>query len=305
MHRSVLEKAVIEYLATDPSGVYVDATVGDGGHAMAMMERFKKIRIIAIEKDRDALKVASRNLSHFGKRVMLFYGDFANIEKIVREEAGIDLVNGVLFDLGLRAEMLENKMRGFSYKTDGPLDMRFDRNSPKTAYSVINKYPEKSLCQIFKNFADVPKYRQVAKRIVESRASEPIMRTGQLVQILSPLFPGKALRDVMPKIFMAIRMEVNDELQKLASALEQCMDIVCTGGRIAVITFHSVEDAVVKKIFAQESRDCLCPPGLPVCRCGHKKRILIVTKKPIKPDLSEISENPRARSAKLRVAQRI
>ena len=305
MHRSVLPDDAVRLLITEKDGIYVDATLGDGGHSKAILEKFKKIRIIAIDKDKDALKEASKNLSLFANRVQLIYGDFADLERLVREDAGEDFVNGVLLDLGLRSSLVEDSARGFSFKADGPLDMRFDRNSKKTAFDVVNRYTQCHLTDILKQFGDISEARQLARRIVLTRLQSAIETTSDLVQIVERLFPPRKTRNILPKIFQAIRIEVNDEFPKLISALKQAMEIISPGGRIAVIAYHSGEDRIVKDIFASETRNCICPPGLPVCRCGHKQTLKVITTKPLIPTKEEIAQNPKSRSAKLRVAEKL
>jgi len=301
----VLLNEVLQYLITDEDGIYVDGTLGDGGHSFAILEKFKKLKVIGIDEDADALKIASKNLSLFGNRITLIQGNFANLESLVREEARCNYVDGVLLDLGLRQEVVDDPDRGFSFRHDGPLDMRFNKRSQRTAYIVVNRYPQKNLVEILKKYGDVSQSRHIAREIVSARKKSPIATTDQLTQIIKSLFPSSAIKKVLQKVFQAIRIEVNDEFTALESALKQSLEILNPGGKIAVISYHSGEDRIVKNFFSTESKDCICPPGLPVCRCGHRKSLKIITNKPIVPIADEVEKNRSARSTKLRVAQKI
>ncbi len=304
-HQSVLVNEVLQYLIADEDGIYVDGTLGDGGHSAAILKKFENSKVIGIDEDADALKIASKNLSLFGNRITLIQGNFADLESLVREEARYNYVDGVLLDIGLRQEVVDDPDRGFSFRHDGPLDMRFNKHSQLTAYIVVNRYPQKRLAEILRRYGDVSQSRYIANRIVFARIKSPIATTNQLTQIIKSLFPSSATKNVLQKVFQAIRIEVNDEFNALESALKQSLEILNPGGKIAVISYHSGEDRIVKKFFATESKDCICPPELPVCRCGHKKSLKIITKKPIIPSADEVKNNRSARSAKLRVAQKI
>jgi len=305
MHRSVLVDESVHLLLVESNGIYVDATFGNGGHTTAILEKTKKSTVIGIDIDIDVIDSVSRIKSLFGNRFKFVRGDFAKIEFLIREEIGEQFVSGVLLDLGLRTGMLGNPARGFSFKSDAPLDMRFNCDCSRTATDVINSYPQRVLAKILREFGDIPRANMLAKRIVQKRMRKPIKTTTELAEIVSDAFPAKSVNEVLPRVFQAIRIEVNDELLKLQAALEQSIDILRTGGRIVVISYHSAEDRIVKRFFAIESMDCICPPGLPVCRCGHRRTIETITKKPIVPSLNEISQNHRARSAKLRAAQKL
>ncbi|RKZ29115.1 16S rRNA (cytosine(1402)-N(4))-methyltransferase [bacterium] len=304
-HRSVLTRKILEFLITTDDGIYVDATIGDGGHSLEILKHTKNAKIIGIDKDIQAVETAKKKCKLFGNRISIYYGDFADVEKIVRDDAGYEFIDGILFDLGLRSEMLENSDRGFSFKKEGLLDMRFDRNSSKTAYIVVNRYSEKKLTSIFHDFADLRNARNIAKKIIAARQKKPITTTTELAEIVAKDVPIRRRNDFLAKIFQAIRIEVNDELDKLRKALESSLEILASGGRIAVITYHSGEDRIVKNFFTTETKDCICPPELPVCRCGHRRSLRIITKKPVLPSKEEIEKNIRARSAKLRVAEKL
>ena len=304
-HRSVMVNEVLRYLITNEDGIYVDGTLGDGGHSLEILKNFDNVKIIGIDEDYDALNTASKKLSLFGNRITLFCGNFANLESLVREEVGIMYVNGVLLDIGLRQEVVDDPERGFSFLRDGPLDMRFDKRSQRTAYIVVNRYSQKRLAEIFKNYGDVKKSRHIAEAIVSARKRSPIATTGELAQIIKSLFPPSAVKKNLQKVFQAIRIEVNDELNALKSALEQSLEILEPGGRIVVISYHSGEDRIVKNFFATEAKDCICPPEIPVCRCGHRRTLKVITRKVVRPTDDEIAKNPSAKSARMRVAEKI
>jgi len=304
-HLSVLTDKVVEFLITGTDGIYVDATLGDGGHSIAILSAADDSTIIAIDKDKAAIEGSLEKTALFGNRIKIFHGDFAKLESIIRDEAGIVKVDGVLFDLGLRIGMLEDSRRGFSFKRDGPLDMRFDRSLDKTAYEVVNKYSLQHLSIIFSEFGDIKKSEKLARQIVEARKVESIKTTLKLAEIVSQGILHKRHNDFLARIFQAIRIEVNDEYKTLETALKQALEITNPGGRIVVISYHSGEDRIVKNFFAVEAKDCICPPGLPVCRCGHRRTVRILTRKPICPSDIEINKNSRARSAKLRAVENL
>ncbi len=304
-HVTVLRDELIAIVVTDPEGTYIDATLGDGGHSERLLELFPKAKLIGIDVDDTAISIATQNLKKFGRRATIFRGNFANIEKIIREDAKAFEVQGIMFDLGLRTEMLEDPFRGFSYKLEGPLDMRFDRSALKSAFEVINKYPKVKLAELLHTNADVDDANKIAAAILQSRTISPITTTSQLAKVIGEIIPSHKLTDCLTKVFMALRMEVNDEIGKLETSLSQSLSLLELGGRLAIITFHSKEDATVKEFFAREAKDCLCPPALPVCRCGHRKTVTVLTKKAIVPSADEIAANRKARSAKLRAAEKI
>jgi len=296
---------VVEFLITNEDGIYVDATVGDGGHTLAILEKFKSSKVIGIDIDKKALEKARERLEFFGNRLKLVYGDYSDMERIIREDCEIDYVDGILFDLGIRLEMVTDKFRGFSFQKDGPLDMRFDRKATKTAYRVVNNYSEEMLKKIFRNNSDIKSAGKIARKIVNYRQMKPIETTTQLAEICAGDIPSRKRTDFLARVFQAIRIEVNDEFQKLRDALKNSIEILKSSGRIVIISYHSGEDRIVKNYFATESKDCICPPGLPVCRCGHKRSIRILTKKAVRPDDEEIAQNPKARSAKLRAVEKL
>ncbi len=305
IHQSVLVDKVLEYLITKDDGVYVDATVGDGGHALAILQAAPRSTVIGVDKDKSALNVAKKRLEVFGNRVELVHGDFAELDDIIFEQLGYPQVDGVLFDLGLRAVMVEDRFRGFSFKRPGPLDMRYDTTASFTAFDVVNRYSAEELERIFREFGDVRGARRIAEKIVQARQAKPISTTDELAAIAGEGVPPHRLTDVLARVFQSIRIEVNKEFEVLEKALYASLEVLGSGGRLVVISYHSGEDRIVKRFMQTESRDCICPPGLPVCRCGHRKTLKILTKKVVRPSEEEIRKNPRARSAKLRAAEKL
>jgi len=304
-HRSVLVQKVLEFLLTADDGVYVDATIGDGGHALAILNAAPKATVIGIDSDKSALETAKERLKFFGKRLELVHGDFENLDEIVLEQLGYGSVDGVLFDLGLRSAMVEDRFRGFSFKKPGPLDMRFNTEETLTAYDVVNRYSPEDLERILREYGDVRGARKIVEKIVDAREKKVITTTEQLAEIVVAGLPQRVHTDVLARVFQAIRIEVNREFEKLERGLYAALEILRPGGRLVVISYHSGEDRIVKHFMATESRDCICPPGLPVCRCGHKRQIKILTKRVVRPSQEEIRQNPRARSARLRAAEKL
>ena len=284
-HVSVLVEEVLKHLVWKTDGVYVDCTVGEGGHAFSILSRFPGVQIVGIDRDEEVLEIARKKLEIFGKRCRLFKAEFSRIDELFH---GLQLekVDGFLLDLGVSTYQLMAKGRGFSFNRDEPLDMRMDLSQFKTAWYVVNTYPEEELERILREYGEEPFARRIARNIVAMR---PINSTGQLVEAVVKAIPKKVRRKRHPatRTFQAIRIEVNDELKNLAKALEKLPDFLNTGGRIVVISFHSLEDRIVKRAFRDD------------------KRLKIITKKVIKPSFEEVKENIRARSARMRVAERI
>lgn len=302
-HQSVMVKEVLQFLIHKRDGVFVDATIGDGGHAKAILEVTKPDGIlIGIDKDDTALEKVRSRLSLFGNRIIFLKGSFSDIENLVRDRAGYEGVDGIVMDIGLREELVENAARGFSFKRNGPLDMRLDRKNPITAELVLNQYSESRISEILKTYGEIRNSDRLAKSIVKSR---PLKTTFDLVKVIVNTFPSASLNELAPRVFQAIRIEVNNELRELEDGLLQAIDVLLPNGRLAVITYHSLEDRIVKDFFVRESKDCLCSPRFPECRCGHRRRLRILTPKPVTPSLKEIEKNRSSRSAKLRVAERI
>jgi len=305
VHKSVLLKETIEHLNINPKGIYVDGTLGGGGHSEEILKRLTTGKLIAIDRDEEAILAAKERLKDY-KNVIYIKDNFKNIKEILRN-LGIEKVDGILLDLGVSSYQLEEVERGFSYMKDAPLDMRMDKTSPFSAYDVVNRYSEKELERVIREYGEEKWASRIAKFIVEERKKGDIKTTSQLVEIIKKAIPASARRmgpHPAKRTFQAIRIEVNEELKDLDKALEDMVEVLRGKGRIAVITFHSLEDRIVKNTFKKLENPCTCPPGLP-CTCGKQLVIKIITKKPILPSKEEVEENPRSRSAKLRVAEKL
>jgi len=300
-HTPVLLKEVLEGLAVKPGGLYIDATVGEGGHAEAILEASSPDGcLLGIDVDEEAIKRASERLARFKGRVALVKASYTNLVNTARKE-GFLQVDGILFDLGFALFQVEDAKRGFSFYLNGPLDMRYDRAGKLSAYHIVNRLPEEELADIIWKYGEEPKARRVAKAIVQVR---PIRSTLELARVVEQVVGSGGKIHPATRVFQAIRIAVNRELDNLKEALPQAVELLKPGGRLAVISFHSLEDRIVKEFFRQESRDCICPPELPVCMCHHKATLKVITPKPIKPSPQEVEANPRSRSAKLRIAER-
>ncbi|MBN1995690.1 MAG: 16S rRNA (cytosine(1402)-N(4))-methyltransferase RsmH [Anaerolineae bacterium] len=311
-HQPVLLTETIPALQPRPGGVYIDGTVGGGGHAAAILKASAPDgQLFGLDRDERALAIASRRLAEFGQRVHLFHANFDQLSQIAQQQQ-IPLAHGILLDLGVSSMQLDQPERGFSFQTDGPLDMRMDPSAGETAADLVNHLPETELADLIYRYGEEPYSRRIARAIVQAR---PLERTQELADLVAGAVgprrqksgrrPGKLKIHPATRAFQALRIAVNDELGALERVLPQAISLLEPGGRLAVISFHSLEDRIVKQYFKQESQDCICPPTQPVCTCRHKATIHIITKKPITPSLAEIDENPRARSAKLRVVASI
>lgn len=303
-HVPVLYQETISLLAPRPGGRYIDATVNGGGHAEGILERSSPDgRLLGIDADPEAVVAAQRRLERFGDRVVLVNENFANLEQVALG-LGFVPVQGVLFDLGLSSIQLAAAHRGFSFAVVGPLDMRFSPAERLTAADIVRTYSEEQLTKLIREYGEEPRARAVARAIVAERQRAPIVTTARLAEIIASVVPRRR-GGIHPatRTFQALRIAVNRELEMLVAGLRQALEVLAPGGRLAVIGFHSLEDRIVKRFFAEESRACICPPGLPACVCQHKPRLEILTKKPIVPSAEEIDRNPRSRSARLRVAQ--
>lgn len=306
-HRSVLLDECIEALNIDPDGIYIDGTAGGGGHSYEIAKRLKGGRLIAIDRDEAAISAASRRLSKFGDRVTVVRNNFSNIADVCRE-LDITSINGVLLDLGVSSYQLDTAERGFSHNNDAPLDMRMDRRAELDAYTVVNLYTEDKLRRIIYDYGEDRFAPRIASAIVRRREIKPIETTGELVDVIKSAIPAAAREGghhPAKRTFQAIRIEVNGELDAIRPAIESATNLLAPNGRIAIITFHSLEDRIVKQTYASLAEGCKCPPRIPVCVCGNKPRVKVISKKPILPSETEIEENPRSRSAKLRVAEKL
>lgn len=304
MHKSVLLQEVIIALQPRSGGIYLDGTVGAGGHATALLEASAPDgQLFGLDQDQSALAVAKSQLAQFGQRVHLFHANFDRLAQVAQAQ-GIPPVDGILLDLGVSSMHLDQPERGFSFQADGPLDMRMDASQGQTAADLVNHLPEDELANLIFRYGEERHSRRIARAIVKAR---PIWRTLELAQIVARASgAGRSDRTKIhpaTRTFQALRIAVNDELGALERALPQALGCLKPGGRLAVISFHSLEDRIVKQYFKQESLDCICPPEQPVCTCRHKATIDIITKRPITASLDEIDANPRARSAKLRVVE--
>ena len=306
-HVPVLYESVIENLAVKPEGIYVDGTLGGGGHSSGICSKLSGAgTLVGIDRDTDAIDAASKRLAEYPCKKHFVHSNYSDI-KLVLNELGIYGIDGALLDLGVSSFQLDNTGRGFSYQYDSPLDMRMDRDDSFTAYDVVNGYSEQELARIIKEYGEEKWASRIAKFICSAREEKEITGTYELVDIIKAAIPASARREgphPAKRTFQAIRIEVNGELDHLRAALDDFIDALLPGGRLAVISFHSLEDRIVKECFQKHLNPCTCPPGLP-CVCGKKPDVKKVTRKPIEADTKELLNNPRARSAKLRVVEKI
>ena len=306
-HVSVLLDACIDALAIRPDGVYVDGTLGGGGHSREIAGRLTTGHLIGIDRDETALAAAGERLAPFMDRVTLVHSNFCEMDSVIRS-LGYGGVDGVLLDLGVSSPQLDESSRGFSYMADAPLDMRMDRGDTLTAYQVVNEWSYEELKRILFDYGEERYAPLIAGAICRRREQKPIATTLELVDIIRGSVPPAALREKQhpaKRSFQAIRIAVNDELGAVSKAMEAAIPMLNPGGRLAVITFHSLEDRIVKSSMAEAARGCTCPPSFPVCVCGKKPKVKLLSRKPILPGAEELEENPRARSAKLRVCEKL
>ncbi len=302
-HEPVLGGEVVEYLVTDRSGIYVDCTLGGGGHASRILESTNtNAFLIGIDADADALAFASKRLNHFPNKLLrqIYYDQL----EIVVYEFGRYPVDGILFDLGISSFQIDVGQRGFSYQNDGPLDMRMDQRQKLTAAQVLNTYSQKDLERIIKEYGEERNWRAIAREIVRGRSIAEITTTQELVRIVRSIVGEHFLSKSLARVFQAIRIEVNQELKRLEAALQSAFKLLKKGGRLVVISYHSLEDRIVKQFFKQKQLDCVCPPEFPICMCEKVREMKLLTRKPVLPSADEIRGNSRARSAKLRVAEK-
>lgn len=305
-HYSVMANECIEALAIDPNGVYVDATLGGGGHSSLIAEKLQKGLLIGIDQDSDAIAAATQRLAPFGERFRAVKSNFSALRSVM-EEQGIPAIDGILFDLGVSSFQLDEESRGFSYRFDAPLDMRMDRENSLDAYQVVNTYSKEQLTEILYRYGEERMSPRIAAAICRRREEAPIETTGQLVDIIEKVFPPKERygnKHPAKRTFQAIRIEVNGELKILEQAIRDAVDLLKPGGRIAVMTFHSLEDRIIKNVFADLASGCICNKNLPVCVCGRKPVIRQITHKPITATPQELAQNNRSKPAKLRVAEK-
>ena len=306
-HVSVLLQECIDYLNIKPDGIYLDGTLGLGGHSYEIASRLTTGRLVCVDRDETAIARAGRRLAPFAGRVTLVHGNFADAAAIL-DSLGIDGADGMLFDLGVSSPQLDEASRGFSYRQDAPLDMRMDGSAQLTAYEVVNTWSAEKLNRILWDYGEERYARRITAAILAARAKKPIESTMELVEIIRSAMPAAALREKQhpaKRSFQAIRIAVNDELGAIAAMMESAPDKLKPGGRLCVISFHSLEDRIVKAGIAARENGCTCPREAPVCTCGFVKTLRSVSRKPILPSEDEIERNPRSRSAKLRVAERV
>ena len=307
VHKSVLLNETIENLNIREGGVYVDGTLGGGGHALEILKASgAKGILVGIDQDGDAIEAAGKRLEPFGERAKIVRGNFADMPAILKS-LGIDKADGIILDLGVSSHQLDEAQRGFSYMADAPLDMRMDQRGSITAADIVGRYSAEDLTRILRDYGEERYARVIAANIVKARETKPISTTGELVEIIRSSIPMKAQKGGHPakKTFQAIRIELNAELTVLRESLDSMVDLLSDGGRIAVITFHSLEDRIVKEAFRRFENPCTCPPDFPVCICGKRPKGKIITRKPIVPSGEEQSTNSRSKSAKLRVFERV
>lgn len=305
-HVSVLLDECIDALHIKPDGIYVDGTLGGAGHSSQIAKRLTTGRLIGIDRDQKALEAASERLAPYRDRVTLVHSNFSRVDQVL-DELGIGGVDGILLDLGVSSPQLDEAERGFSYMADAPLDMRMNAQDPLTAYDVVNLWPREELRRILYEFGEERYAPQIASAIERRREEHPIETTLQLVDVIRSAMPPQALREKQhpaKRSFQAIRIAVNDELGAVARVMDAAISKLNKGGRLAIITFHSLEDRIVKNAMASAAKGCVCPPEFPVCVCGRKPVVKLVTKKPIVSTEEELQRNPRARSAKLRVCEK-
>lgn len=306
-HTSVLLEEVLDNLAIRPDGIYVDGTLGGGGHSYHILERLTAGgRLIGIDQDTDAIAAASERLSEFGGAVTIVHDNYEHIGEVLRD-LGIGKVDGILLDLGVSSYQLDNPERGFTYRTDAPLDMRMDRSSSLSAKEIVNTYPEEELTRILREYGEERCAARIASNIVKARSKKPLETTGELSAIVRASIPARMREkggNPDKRTFQAIRIACNRELDVLRDSLDEMIDLLTPGGRLCVITFHSLEDRIVKNAFKKNENPCTCPPEFPVCVCGKKSKGRVITRKAIAPTARELEVNRRSASAKLRVFEK-
>lgn len=305
-HVSVLLNECIEGLSIDKDGIYVDGTLGGAGHSYEICKRLDGGRLIGIDQDMNAINAAKERLKEFGEKVTFVNDNFSNIKNILKE-LDIEKVDGFLLDIGVSSHQLDEAGRGFSYMQDAPLDMRMDITKPLSAYEVVNEYSEEEINNVIFKYGEERWAKRIAQFIVEQRAQKPIETTFELVDVIKKAVPKGARKDgphPAKRTFQAIRIEVNGELEILEHTVDDMTEVLNRGGRLCIITFHSLEDRIVKNAFRKQENPCTCPHEFPVCVCGKKPLAKVITRKPIVPSEEELEVNHRARSAKLRVLER-
>lgn len=306
-HKSVLLEETVDSLAIRPDGIYVDGTLGGGGHAYEVCSRLSdEGRLIGIDQDADAIQAASERLKVFRNKVTIVRSNYENIAAVL-SDLGIRKVDGIYLDLGVSSYQLDTVERGFTYREDAPLDMRMDQRNTQTAADIVNTYSESELYRIIRDYGEDRFAKNIAKHIVRARAEKPFETTGELIEVIKAAIPMKVRATgghPAKRTFQALRIELNHELDVLNRSIDTMIDLLNPGGRLSIITFHSLEDRIVKTRFRDNENPCICPPGFPVCMCGKKSKGSVVTRKPIVPTEEEIENNKRSKSSKLRVFER-
>ncbi len=304
VHKPVLLEEVIDGLAIKPDGIYADGTLGGAGHGSRICEKLNaQGRYIGLDQDADAVRTSSERLSRFGGKALVIRSNYADMPQVLKE-SGIEKADGILLDLGVSSFQLDTAERGFSYRADAPLDMRMDNRQELSAMEVVNQYPESRLFHIIKDYGEDKFAKNIAKHIVAERLKTPILTTKRLAEVVSQAIPMKFRKQgghPAKRTFQAVRIEVNHELDVLSNSLEDMIDILKPDGRLCIITFHSLEDRIVKQAFRKAENPCICPPGFPVCVCGNVPKGKVVNRKPVLPSEEEMEQNPRSKSAKLRI----
>ncbi len=304
-HTSVMGRATACRVVNDPNGVYIDCTVGGGGHAEYMLERMGRHgRLIGMDQDPEAVEAATRRLRRFSHRVEIIRTQFRELPRIL-DKQGVERVSGALFDLGVSSHQIDEASRGFSYLQSGPLDMRMGPDAFLTAREVVNAYSLEKLTRIFKEFGEERAAGRIARAICRRRVRKPLEDTSELAALVAETSPGPQSKKAMARVFQSIRIEVNGELEQIRETLECAIDRLAQGGRIGILSYHSLEDRAVKTVFRSACLGCVCPPNLPVCGCGRVPQVRVLTPGGIRPDPDERLRNPRSRSATLRVAERL
>lgn len=304
-HYSVLLQETIDALQVKPTGIYVDGTLGGGGHAYQVCRKLSTGKFYGIDQDEAAIVAAGKRLAEFGDKVTIIRNNYCNAKSALLEE-GIETVDGIVLDLGVSSYQLDTEERGFSYRYDAPLDMRMDTRKALTARDIVNDYSETELFRIIRDYGEEQFAKNIAKHIVQARSRKPIETTFELNDIIKGAIPARMRQNGHPskQTFQAIRIECNSELEVLRNSLDELIGLLGSGGRLCIITFHSLEDRIVKTAFKKNENPCICPPEFPVCVCGRKSRGKVITRKPILPSAKELEENSRSKSAKLRVFEK-
>lgn len=306
-HKSVLLEETIDSLAIKPDGIYVDGTLGGGGHAFEVCRRLgDKGRLVGIDQDAAAIGAASERLAQFQDKVTVVRSNYENIAAVLAD-LGIEKVDGIYLDLGVSSYQLDTVERGFTYREDAPLDMRMDQRNSQTAADIVNTYSEMDLYRIIRDYGEDRFAKNIAKHIIRVRQEKPFETTGELIEVIKAAIPAKVRATgghPAKRTFQALRIELNHELDVLNKSIDTMIELLNPGGRLSIITFHSLEDRIVKSRFRTNENPCICPPGFPVCMCGKESRGIVVTRKPIVPTNEEIEANKRAKSSKLRVFER-